>query len=109
VYTKFDSSRVMATTQSGRTYQLRGAPGYNADAQYVWERWGNENGVRKSSDVTGAVYGEPKSISQIRRGPISLRLPTCYSIHRCVSKQFGEDVALLAVSVTSILCIRIIR
>jgi len=60
--TTFDPSRMMATTRSGRTYQLRGAPGYNADAQYVWEQWCLGNGVRKSSDVTTAVYAEPKSI-----------------------------------------------
>ena len=60
--TSFDPSRMMVTTRSGRTYQLLGAPGYNADAQYVWEQWCVGNGVRKSSDVTAAVYEEPKSI-----------------------------------------------
>jgi hypothetical protein len=60
--TTFDPSRMVATTQSGRTYQLRGAPGYNADAEYVWERWCRVNGVRISSDVTAAVYEAPKSI-----------------------------------------------
>ena len=60
--TKFDPLRMVATTESGRIYQLRGAPGHNADAQYVWEQWCLGNGVRKSSDVTTAVYAEPKSI-----------------------------------------------
>jgi hypothetical protein len=60
--TTFDPSRMMAMTQSGRTYQLRGAPGYNADAQYVWERWCAVNGVQKSNDVTAAVYETPKGI-----------------------------------------------
>jgi hypothetical protein len=60
--TTFDPLRMMAMTQSGRTYQLRGAPGYNADAQYVWERWCAVNGVQKSNDVTAAVYETPKGI-----------------------------------------------
>ena len=57
--TTFDPSRMMATTLSGRKYQLHGAPGYDADAQYVWERWCNVNGVRIFRDVTAAVYEEP--------------------------------------------------
>lgn len=60
--TTFDRLRMMATNRSGRTYQLRGAPGYNADAQYVWEQWCAVNGVQKSSDLTAAVYEASKSI-----------------------------------------------
>jgi hypothetical protein len=60
--TTFDPARMMATTLSGRTYQLRGAPAYNPDAQYVWEQWCVVNEVRMSSDVTAAVYEEPKNI-----------------------------------------------
>jgi hypothetical protein len=60
--TTFDPSRMVAVTRSGRTYQLRGEPGYNADAQYVWERWCAVNSVQKSSDVTAAVYEAPKGI-----------------------------------------------
>jgi hypothetical protein len=59
--TKFDSSRMIATTRSGRIYRLRGAPGYNADSRYVWKHWCSENGVRKFIDVTASVYGQPKS------------------------------------------------
>jgi hypothetical protein len=60
--TMFDSSRMMAMTQSGRTYQLHGAPGYNADAQYVWEQWCVVNGVQISNDVTAEFYDDPKRV-----------------------------------------------
>jgi len=60
--TTFDPSRMVAVTRSGRAYQLRGEPGYNADAQYVWEQWCAANSVQKSSDVTAAVYEAPKGI-----------------------------------------------
>ena len=61
--TKFDPLRMVATTESGRIYQLRGAPGHNADARYVWEQWCLVNGVRKFNDVTDTVCEAPKSIS----------------------------------------------
>jgi hypothetical protein len=61
--TTFDPLRMVATTESGRIYQLRGAPGDNADAQYVWEQWCLVNGVRKFNDVTDTVYKAPKNIS----------------------------------------------
>jgi hypothetical protein len=61
--TKFDPLRMVATTESGRIYQLRSAPGHNADAQYVWHRWCLVNGVRKFNDVTNTVYEAPKNIS----------------------------------------------
>ena len=54
--TKFDPLRMVATTESGRIYQLRGAPGDNADAQYFWEKWCLLNGVRKSFDVSATAY-----------------------------------------------------
>lgn len=60
--TTFDPSRMVAVTRSGRTYQLCGEPGYNADAQYVWEQWCAVNSVQASSDVTAAVYEAPKGI-----------------------------------------------
>jgi hypothetical protein len=60
--TSFDPLRMVATTESGRIYQLRGAPGYNAHAQYVWEQWCLVNGVRKFNDVTATAYQGPKSI-----------------------------------------------
>jgi hypothetical protein len=56
----FDPLRMVATTRSGRTYQLRGEPGCNADAQYVWEQRRAGNGVQKSSDVSAAVYEASK-------------------------------------------------
>jgi hypothetical protein len=58
----FDPLRMVATTRSGRTYQLRGEPGYNADAQYVWEQWCSVNGIQKSSDVSASVYEASKGI-----------------------------------------------
>jgi hypothetical protein len=50
--TTFDPSGAMATTSSGRVYQLRGEPAYNADAEYVWQQWCAVNGIRNSRDVT---------------------------------------------------------
>ena len=57
-----DPSRMVATTESGRIYQLRGAPGDNADAQYFWEKWCLLNGVRKSFDVSATAYQGSNSI-----------------------------------------------
>jgi hypothetical protein len=60
--TTFDPSRMVPVTRSGRTYQLRGEPGYNADAQYVWEQWCAVNSVAESNDVTAAVDEAPKGV-----------------------------------------------
>lgn len=40
-------------TESGRVYELRGAPGFQADAEYVWKRWARINTVTDEKDVTG--------------------------------------------------------
>ncbi|QIE22861.1 hypothetical protein SBC2_08740 [Caballeronia sp. SBC2] len=53
---ELDVSRSVVVTRSGRIYQLEGAPGYNADAQYVWDNWCVVNGVTSYEDVTSSVY-----------------------------------------------------
>jgi hypothetical protein len=55
---EFDVSRLVAVTQSGRIYQLSGAPGYSGDAQYVWENWCVVNRVTSYEDVTSSVYAD---------------------------------------------------
>lgn len=59
--TNFDPGRMLAATESGRIYRLRGAPGYNADAEYVWEQWCLVNGVQQSKDVTTDIMNNEKA------------------------------------------------
>lgn len=42
-------------TQSGRLYRLKGEPGYNADAEYVFRRWCAINSVEDGEDITERV------------------------------------------------------
>lgn len=46
-----------ARTRSGRRYELAGASGLNADAQYVWHRWLEVNSVdeAEAKDVTDDI------------------------------------------------------
>ncbi len=43
-------------TASGRLYELKGRPGINPDASYVWGRWKNINGIVKDEDVSHEYY-----------------------------------------------------
>jgi hypothetical protein len=52
----FDVSRQVAVTQSGHIYQLSGPPGFNADGQYVWDRWCAVNTVASYENVTSSVF-----------------------------------------------------
>ncbi|ALV07721.1 hypothetical protein [Roseateles depolymerans] len=36
---ELDAANRSVVTSSGRVYQLRGAPGLNGDAEYVWAKW----------------------------------------------------------------------
>jgi hypothetical protein len=48
------------TTESGRVYILVGPPGFDDDAQYVWERWACMNEVTGARDITLELFrGEP--------------------------------------------------
>jgi hypothetical protein len=51
-----DAAQRMVTTRSGRVYLLAGEPGFDSDAQYVWNRWLHLNqaaagGVVKLADL----------------------------------------------------------
>jgi hypothetical protein len=49
---RFDLAALRGVTRSGRVYNLVGKPGNALDADYVWNRWRELNGVRSFSDVT---------------------------------------------------------
>lgn len=44
------------TTGTGRIYVLRGRPGVDLDAEYVWDRWRGVNKVESWTDVTSSVW-----------------------------------------------------
>jgi hypothetical protein len=47
-------------TESGRVYELRGDPGYQADADYVWKGWSRANRVMDEKDVTAEYVPKKK-------------------------------------------------
>jgi len=51
----FDENTMTGITRSGRVYKLQGAPGWNSDAEYTWNRWKHINSVESSEDVTNQV------------------------------------------------------
>ncbi|KVR40732.1 hypothetical protein [Burkholderia multivorans] len=51
----FDAEASQGTTESGRIYTLVGESGHADDAQYVWARWCEVNGVDECVDVTDTV------------------------------------------------------
>src|SRR5687767_11445644 len=52
----FDLAAMRAVTSSGRVYQLKGRPGWNKDAEYVWKRWLRINEAASFVDVTASVW-----------------------------------------------------
>jgi hypothetical protein len=54
----FDVARLRAVTRSGRVYQLKGRPGVDAQAAYVWERWLAIHREPSAVDVTDSVWTE---------------------------------------------------
>lgn len=52
---QWDLKKLCATTVSGRVYQLMGPPGWNADADYVFEGWKAVNGCGHVKDMTHAL------------------------------------------------------
>jgi hypothetical protein len=66
----FDPASRKAVTRSGRVYLVRGRPGLNADADYVWGRWKSHAGVLEERDVTGEIMedmGPEKETSRSTR------------------------------------------
>jgi hypothetical protein len=55
---EFDVCTLRAKTRSGRVYQLRGKPGHDRDAAYVWSWWTEVNRVERCRDVTEEVWAD---------------------------------------------------
>jgi hypothetical protein len=55
---ELDLSRRLGVTRSGRVDALQGNPGFNADADYVWNWWCGANQVSDWEDVTSAVFAQ---------------------------------------------------
>lgn len=55
---EFDQEQMVGTTRSGRKYQLLASPGFNLDADYVFQRWLDINKVNEEdvTDVTEEYY-----------------------------------------------------
>lgn len=49
---KFNKKKKIGITRSGRAYQIKGKPGNDMDALYVWSRWCELNKVTTIKDVT---------------------------------------------------------
>ena len=48
----FDLSTRTGVTMSGRRYVLSGGPGYDDEAEYVWQWWAARNSVEDATDVS---------------------------------------------------------
>lgn len=53
---EFDATKMRVRTASGRLYQLEGAPGFDADAIYVWRGYARVNGYVFARDVTAEYW-----------------------------------------------------
>lgn len=42
---EFDHQKMVGRTRSGRIYKLKGEPGSDPDARYVWHMWLGLNGI----------------------------------------------------------------
>lgn len=51
----FDAETGRGVTEFGRVYQLRGNPGVDGDAAYVWQNWVQIFDVQSFRDVTNEV------------------------------------------------------
>jgi len=57
--TVFDAASCAATTGTGRRYLLRGAPGADRDAEYVWNGWLRKYGIDDPwEDVTDCFWAQ---------------------------------------------------
>jgi hypothetical protein len=52
---EFDPSTTRGRTKTGRVYELSGRPGFDGDAEYVWQNWLRINGESAWTDVTAEV------------------------------------------------------
>lgn len=57
---EFDLEAMTATTRSGRSYQLVGAPGNARSGEYAWQHWCRINGVASEVDVTSQYFSVDK-------------------------------------------------
>jgi len=62
----FDPSSLRAKTKTGRVYRLRGGPGANLDAEYVWGIWARVNFASSWTDVTELAWNEHLAVSTVR-------------------------------------------
>jgi hypothetical protein len=51
----FDQAALRGVTRSGRVHELVGMSDFDADAQYVWNRWQKFNRVQSCTDVIDEV------------------------------------------------------
>lgn len=56
VVREVDAKTLRVKTGTGRTYVLKGRPGGNLDAEYVWRQWAAANSIESWEDVTGEVW-----------------------------------------------------
>jgi hypothetical protein len=54
----FDVKALRGVTRSGRVYQLRGRPGVDSDAAYLWRRYVSGHDDSTWTDVTASVWLE---------------------------------------------------
>jgi hypothetical protein len=47
-----DRTTRRVVTNSGRVYELVGAPGYSDDSEYVWESWQRIHGATEVRDIS---------------------------------------------------------
>lgn len=52
---EFDRHTRRGRTTTGRVYELAGKPGWDSDAEYVWQRWLGINEETVWTDVTAEV------------------------------------------------------
>ena len=57
---EFDRETMTATTRSGRSYQLVGAPGNARIGEYAWQNWCSKNEVVSEVDVTDEYFSIDK-------------------------------------------------
>jgi hypothetical protein len=60
---EFDAKQARCRTASGRVYTLRGPPGCDADADWVWDAYSRVNALEVVADVSGEVFAAMKGTS----------------------------------------------
>lgn len=55
---QFDPVRRRGVTSTGRVYELRGRPGHDSDAEYVWNRWARMNLIESYVDVSRELLAD---------------------------------------------------